>query len=300
MNITFLGLGRMGTGMATCLANSGEHMLTVWNRTSDKALPFAELGVRVAYDPIESVRDAELVITSLLDDQSIEALFNEQSAMLGAMRPGAIHLCVTTISPSCANRLQALHSEHGSRYISGPVVGRPDASAAGKLVQFLAGDESALTIASPVCSAFSKQVLLLPGPASVANSQKLCINFFVASLLEAMGECFTLGEKLGVPRKNLASFLDLCLPLPGLNVYVERIFKRQTNSDMGFTMTAGRKDLALMLEAAESVQCPLDIANVIASKMDTAIVQGMGHLDWSAIQEVTRQHAGLEAKHTSV
>ncbi|MDR2872465.1 MAG: NAD-binding protein, partial [Xanthomonadaceae bacterium] len=129
--------------------------------------------------------------------------------------------------------------------------------------------------------------------ASGANSQKLCINFFVASLIEAMGEYFTFGEKLGVPRENLAFFLGKVLPLPGIKVYVEKIFKRETNSGAGFTMTAGRKDLALMLDAAASVQCPIDIANVIANKMDAAIVQGMADLDWSATQEITRQRAGL-------
>lgn len=179
MNITFLGLGRMGTGMATRLATTGEHKLTVWNRSPDKALPFAELGARVATGPDEAVCDAELVITSLLDDKSVEALFNDQSAVLRAMRQEAIHLCVTTISPDCANRLQALHAAHDSRYVSGPVVGRPDASAAGKLVQFLAGDASAVMVAEPVCRAFAEHVIPLQGPASAANSQKLCINFWL-------------------------------------------------------------------------------------------------------------------------
>jgi 3-hydroxyisobutyrate dehydrogenase-like beta-hydroxyacid dehydrogenase len=293
MNIAFFGLGRMGAGMATRLAKAGKHKLAVWNRSPDKALPFAELGARVATDPVDAVRDADLVITSLLDDKSVEALFNDQSAVLRAMRPGAIHLCVTTISPDCANRLQALHAAHGSRYVSGPVVGRPDASAAGKLVQFLAGDASAVALVEPVCRSFAEQVMHLSGSASAANSQKLCINFFVASLIEVMGECFTLGEKLSVPRENLAFFPEKCLPLPGIKVYVDKIFKRETDSGTGFTMTAGRKDLALMLDAAASVQCPIDIANVIANKMDAAIAQDMAHLDWSAIQEITRQRAGL-------
>jgi len=293
MNIAFLGLGRMGAGMATRLAKTGEHKLVVWNRSPDKALPFAELGARVAADVVDAVCDAELVITSLLDDRSLETLFNDQSAALRAMRSEAIHLCVTTISPDCANGLQARHAAHGSRYVSGPVVGRPDASAAGKLVCILAGDASAVTVAEPVCRAFAEQVIHLPGPASAANSYKLCINFFGASLVEAIGECFTLGEKLGIPRENLAFFLGKILPSPVIKVYVDKIFKRETSSDAGFTMMAGRKDLALILDAAASVQCPVDIASVIANKMDAAIAQDMANLDWSAIQEITRQRAGL-------
>jgi len=293
MKIAFLGLGRMGAGMATRLAKAGEHTLVVWNRSPDKTRPFAALGATVATDPVEAVSGADIVMTSLLDDKSVEALFNSESAVLNAMGPDATHLCLTTISPVCADRLQALHAAHGSRYVSGPVVGRPEASAAGKLVQFLAGDASAVALVEPVCRAFAEQIMTLRGTASAANSQKLCINFFVASLIESMGECFTLGEKLGVPRENLAFFLSKCLPLPGVNVYVDKLFKRDTDSGTGFTMTAGRKDIALMQDAAQSVQCPLDIANVIADKMDAAIAQDMAHLDWSAIQEITRQRAGV-------
>jgi 3-hydroxyisobutyrate dehydrogenase-like beta-hydroxyacid dehydrogenase len=58
-------------------------------------------------------------------------------------------------------------------------------------------------------------------------------------------------------------------------------------------MTGARKDLALMLDAAASVQCPIDIANVIADKIDAALAQDMANFDWSAIQEITRQRAGL-------
>lgn len=293
MNIAFLGLGRMGAGMATCLAKAGDHALTVWNRSPEKAAPLAEIGAGVAADPVDAIRDADLVMTSLMDDKSIEALFHDQSAALTAMRPGAVHLCLTTISPDCANRLEALHAAHGSRYVSGPVVGRPDAAAAGKLIQFLAGDAEAAALVEPVCSAFAERVVRMSGPAGVANSQKLCINFFAAAIIEVVGECFTLGDKLGVPRENLAFFLKQSLPMPALKLYVERLFKRETDGSEGFSMTGGKKDLTLMLDAAASVDCPIDIANVIADKMDAAIAQGMGHLDWSATQEITRQRAGL-------
>ncbi len=129
MKIAFLGLGRMGSGMADRLAGAAEHKLTVWNRNPDKTRPFAQKGIAVATDPVAAVRDADLVVTSLLDDASLEAIFHAGSAALVAMKPRAIHLCVTTISAACANRLQTLHAESGTRYVSGPVLGRPDAAA---------------------------------------------------------------------------------------------------------------------------------------------------------------------------
>lgn len=295
MNIAFLGLGKMGAGMAFNLAKHNEHKLTVWNRSAEKAQVFAEMGATVASTPVDAVRNADVIITSLLDDKSIEALFYPGSPILTSLRPNAIHLCVTTVSPECADRLYTLHQEHGSRYVSAPVLGRPNVAKAGKLIQFLAGDESAIAEVQPVCQLFCDQIKVLHGvPASVANSQKLCLNFFGIATIEVMAECFTLGEKLGVPRENLAFFLDKALPAPALNVYVEKLFKLDTQSGTGFTMIGGRKDVGLMLQAAAKAHCPLDIAEVIANKMDSALAQNMHDLDWSAIQEMTRQRAGLE------
>ena len=57
---------------------------------------------------------------------------------------------MTTISAGCANRLQTLHAESGTRYVSGPVLGRPDAAASGELVEFLAGDASAVAEVAPI------------------------------------------------------------------------------------------------------------------------------------------------------
>ena len=90
-NVSFIGLGNMGSGMASNIVNS-EHNLTVWNRTVSKAAPLAELGARVASTLQEAAKDADVVITSLMDDQSILDNLSGASGLLGVMKPGAVHL----------------------------------------------------------------------------------------------------------------------------------------------------------------------------------------------------------------
>ena len=87
MKIAFLGLGRMGSGMADRLAGAAGRTLTVWNRNPDKARPFAQKGIAVAVDPVAAVSNADLVVTSLLDDASLEAIFHAGSPVLAAMKP---------------------------------------------------------------------------------------------------------------------------------------------------------------------------------------------------------------------
>jgi len=296
MKIAFLGLGRMGSAMASRLVEDKTLSLVVWNRSADKAKPLTDLGATAAADPAEAIAGAEIVMTSLLDDASIEALFHEGSPALAAMRLNAIHLGLTTISPDCGNRLQALHAAHGTRYVSGPVLGRPDAAAKGALVQFLAGDASALVEVEAATKAFAVRTVPLPGLAGAANSQKLCVNFFLACLLESMSECYTLGDALGVSREALAAFFAQSFAHPGLKGYAERMNARQGDSVDGFAMTAGLKDVRLIREAAAKVNCPVDVADLVAGKMEDAVARGMGGQDWSAVQEISRLRAGLPSQ----
>jgi 3-hydroxyisobutyrate dehydrogenase-like beta-hydroxyacid dehydrogenase len=289
MNIAFLGLGNMGAGMAHCLLKAG-HRLRVWNRSPDKALAFEAAGALACASPATAVQDTQLVISSLMDDASIRVLCD---GIIAKMTPNAIHLCVTTISPTCADWLAEEHRAHGTRYVSGPVVGRPDAAAAGTLLQFLSGDASAVAEVQPVCKAFANTLLPIPGPASVANRQKLCVNFFIIAQIEAMAECLTFAEKTGASPEIMTQFFDRCFAHPGLKGYAHRLLARNSDGTGGFSMRGGFKDVNLMLDAAKAADCPLDLATLIQEKMHECMERGLKDADWSAIQEVTRARAGL-------
>jgi 3-hydroxyisobutyrate dehydrogenase-like beta-hydroxyacid dehydrogenase len=177
--------------------------------------------------------------------------------------------------------------------VSGPVLGRPDAALAGQLVQFLAGDPAAVAEVEPICRSFAETIVPLGTRPSIANCQKLCMNFFIIAMIEAMAESYTLADSLGASRQVMATFFEHTFAQPGLKQYAGRLFARNTDGTDGFRMTAGRKDVGLIRSAAQAAHCPVEIADVIAEKMDQAIQQGMSGADWSAIQEISRRRAGL-------
>jgi 3-hydroxyisobutyrate dehydrogenase-like beta-hydroxyacid dehydrogenase len=292
MTIAFLGLGNMGSGMASRLVAAG-HPLIVWNRTEAKAEALVRMGARLAKAPEAAVAEADIVMTSLMDDASIRSMFDVSGKVFAALRPGATHLGLTTISPGCAEWLESTHKERGVFYVSGPVLGRPDAAEAGKLVEFLSGNREAIERLEPICRAFAERLIPIPGPVSTANKQKLCVNFFLASVIEAMSEGYTLADKLGASRQLMAGIFDQMFAQPGLKQYAARLFQRNTDGREGFAMTAGAKDIGLVLDAAREVGCPLELGEIIQVKMREALAQGMANMDWSAIQEISRRRAGL-------
>ena len=267
MKIAFLGLGNMGSGMASRLLAAG-YPLHVWNRSPEKAEALVPLGAKVAASPADAVAGADVVISSLMDDASVKSLFDPSGPVVAAIGAGAVHLCVMRrFLPAAPHWLEAMHQAHGSLYVSGPVIGRPDAAKAGSLTQLLAGDRAAIERVEPLCHAFAQRVIQMPGPASVANKQKLCINFFLISVIEAMAEGYTFADKIGASPQMLAVFFEQSFASPGLKQYASKMLARETDGQGGFAMTGGYKDVGLMLAEARSYAgCPLELGEIIAGK----------------------------------
>ncbi len=120
LSIACIGLGRMGAGIAKNVQASGCR-LVVYNRTVEKMQPFVAAGAIGAGTAREAASSADVVITSLMDDQSMFDTMLGDNGMLAGMRPGAIHISTSTISPGCSTRCADLHSGHGSHYLAAPV-----------------------------------------------------------------------------------------------------------------------------------------------------------------------------------
>lgn len=292
MKVTFLGLGSMGAAMAGRILQAG-HDLVVWNRTLEKAQALAAAGARTAASPAAAVRGAEVIVTSLMDDQSVLDVVRGSEGILDAFEPNAVHLCVTTISPECADQLGQLHEAHGSRFVSGPVAGRPDSAAAGQLLTFLAGDAMAIAVVKPVCEAYARKVFPLVGRPGLANLMKLCVNYMAVSIIELMGEIYAFGEKSGMDADVIREvFLD-AFAHPALRGYASKIKDGKFSSAGGFALKAGLKDVRLMLSASAQIGVGFEIAKVVERKMVDAVAQGLEQADWSSIAVITRQEAGL-------
>lgn len=292
MKVALLGLGNMGSGIASSLLDAGFD-LTVWNRTQAKMQSFVDRGATGVEAPGQAAVGADVVLTSLMDDRSILDVLEGENGILAGMKPGSVHVCVTTISPGFADELAEKHRAHGSHFVAAPVMGRPEAAAAGALMSFMAGDKDGLDTAMKVCKAFTQSAVPLGGTASVAAALKLCLNYSVISVIELMGEVYACAEKAGIDGELLAGLYESMFAHPVLKMYARKIRDREYE-DGGFHMTGGLKDVRLMREAAESCGARFDIAGIVEAKMTAALEQGMANKDWSAICEISRQQAGLE------
>jgi 3-hydroxyisobutyrate dehydrogenase-like beta-hydroxyacid dehydrogenase len=288
LSVACVGLGRMGSGIARNIQNAG-FQLTVYNRTTEKMKPLVEAGATAASTPREAAAFADIVVTNLMDDASVLGAVSGEHGILAGMRPDAIHIGTTTISPSLSTRLGALHAQQGSHYVAGPVAGRPDAAAAGKLFTFVAGKPDWLERSRPVMNAYANRIIPMGEDPAIAMSMKLVGNFMVASLIELIGEAYVFAECRGVDPSILTGMFKQYMPAAA--EYVDRICTRDFGR-AGFTLDGGTKDVTLILQAAAEVHAPLSYASVVRDKCLAAQARGLGNMDWSVMTETSRIDAG--------
>src|SRR5260370_24012536 len=130
--ISYLGLGTMGGGMASNLLKAG-YKLTVWNRSAEKCAPFARKGARVTESPADAVRDVDLVMYSLSNDQAIEDVVFGAKGILSGIKEGQTAIDMSTVLPATMLREEEAYAKRGVDFLDAPVFGSKNESADAKL-----------------------------------------------------------------------------------------------------------------------------------------------------------------------
>jgi 3-hydroxyisobutyrate dehydrogenase-like beta-hydroxyacid dehydrogenase len=290
MKVGFVGLGRMGAGMAANLVKAG-HEVTVYNRTPAKRQTLVQQGAHAAAQVADACR-GDAVVTMLSDDGALESVAFGDQGVIASLGRGAIHVCMSTISVALSERLAAAHANAGQRFVAAPVFGRPEAAAAAKLFIVAAGPPDGVNACSPLFEALGQKTFSVSDRPQDANLVKLSGNFLLASLIEAVGEAMALVGKAGIDRRQYLDLLTSTLfTAPVYKTYGELIAEEKFEP-AGFAAPLGHKDIRLTLAAAESLRVPMPLASLLRDRFLTLLAQGGEALDWAAIGQLAAKDAG--------
>jgi 3-hydroxyisobutyrate dehydrogenase-like beta-hydroxyacid dehydrogenase len=288
--IGFIGLGNMGLAIATNLRKAG-FGLRVYNRTAAKARPLLELGANLARSPAEVAEPGGIVTTMVSDDRALEEV-SVAGGLLDRLGNG-IHLSMSTVSPRTARRLADLHRERGGHYIASPVFGKPEVAARAELWVVTSGDAAARARVRPIQEAMSRRVFDFGNDPAAANVIKLAGNFLLGAAIEAMAEAFTLAQKHGVPRQQTHEFFSETL----FDCFVYRgygaLIASEQYQPVGAPPSLIRKDLGLVLEAADVELVPMPLAGLIHERLTAMVAKGREDVDWAGFAREVSESAGL-------
>ncbi len=294
-DVGFVGLGRMGGAMAVNLVAAG-HPVIAYVRDPDQARRLAALGLEVTAD-VADLFGCDVVVSMLPDDAAVGdvALGRADAGVRGlaqGLNPGAIHLCMSTISTAMAERLGAEHAQRGQGYVAAPVFGNPDAARQRLLYIIAAGDVGDIARCKPLFDSLGQQTLVVGHEPWHANLVKLLGNMMSATALEVMSEAVALLLKRGLDPKP---FMDI---MTGTmfggrvhKIYGEKIVDRAYAP--GFVLPLVLKDVRLALAEAEAAGAPMPSVNVVRDRLITGIARGYGGLDWTGLGLIAAEEAGI-------
>ena len=283
MNIGFLGLGIMGSGMAANLKKCG-HSLVLYNRTREKAGPLLSRGAVWAGSPPALAKQVEVVFTMLAHPDAVEEVALGKDGFLSHLPQGRMWVDCSTVNPSFSRKMAAEAQARGIRFLGAPVTGSKEQAAQAKLVFWLGGEAADLEACRPLLQCMGNRIVYCGGQ-GMGASLKMVMNQLLGTMMAAFAEGLVLGESLGLSRQVLfEALLNGPAAAPFLAVKRERIEK----DDFGaadFPLRWLQKDLHLASVSAYETGVSMPLTNVAKEIYRLAIREGDGDKDFSAIYD---------------
>ena len=291
--IAYLGLGTMGSGMASNLLKAG-YQLTVWNRSAEKCKPFARKGARVADTPADAPRDVDLVMYILSNDEAVEDVVLGANGILRGIQEGQIAIDMSTVLPETSLRELEAYAKRGVDFLDAPVFGSKHESAEAKLWIMAAGNKAIFEKVKPVLTKLGQTVHYF-GKNGNATAMKLVGNLIVALELEALSEGLVLARKAGLDLSTVMEVVkvaDFRSPLLASNG--QNILKRDFSTS--FALKLMLKDAGLIEKFAGSLRSPIPGLRVVEKNLKSAVALGFEKENASAVIKALEKEAGIEVK----
>jgi 3-hydroxyisobutyrate dehydrogenase len=266
--VAFIGLGRMGHGMAGRYLDSG-FAVAVWNRSEAKADDLIARGARWAISPAEAAAGADAIVTMVADDEASRAVWLGQDGAATTAKPGALAIECSTVSYQHALDLARDLRARGLVYIDSPVTGLPDAAAAGKLTLLVGAEPADLERARPFLAPLGNTIRHF-GPVGSGTVYKLINNLMGAVQIASLAEGLAIAEQAGLDMTLVAAAMATgAVASPQVIRHSKRMAARDF-SGATFTAALRHKDAAYAVALAESLLPDIPIGRAALQAYDKA------------------------------
>src|SRR5450631_3437596 len=286
--IAVLGTGIMGAPIARNLQKAG-FTVRAWNRSRDKATALESDGITVADTPADAVKDADFVLTMLIDGDAVEQTMVDGGG-LSAMRKEAIWLQCSTVGIDAIEHLDALAKQANVAFVDAPVTGTKKPAEDGTLTVLAAGNRKLETRCEPVFDAIGARTIWLD-EVGQASKLKLVVNSWVLAITAAIAEAIALAEGLGLdPQLFLDTVKGSATDNPFIHVKGQATINR--NFTAAFPTDGAYKDIGLILTAAHGAGISHDVMTAVQAKLARTVAQGHGDKDMAAMYHATANNVG--------
>jgi 3-hydroxyisobutyrate dehydrogenase-like beta-hydroxyacid dehydrogenase len=286
MRLAVLGMGRMGHALAERLLG-GDHEVTVWNRTPDKADDLVAKGAREAATAAAAANETEATFVSLADDAAVRSVVAGENGVAAGLGDGVL-IDASTVSPDTTAHLADVV---GGRLLASPILGSPTAVVSGEAAYLIGGPRELHDRLAPAYDVLADagRRFYVGNDATVATTLKLLSNYMLMSGIATLAETVATAQAVGLPDQLIRDFLgQLPLVAPALRNRLDDIVSG--DHDGWFTTTLGAKDVRLAEDLARSHGVLLPLADTVKRRFEEAAAQGWADADIGAVVELMRKH----------
>jgi 2-hydroxy-3-oxopropionate reductase len=278
--IAFIGLGIMGGPMACHLARAG-HTVIGYNRSVGKTAALVEAGGTAAASIEQAVKDADVVATMVPDSPDVRDVLMGDNGVFAHAQPGTLVIDFSTIRPDVTAELARLGAERGLHVIDAPVSGGEPGAKNATLSIMVGGSDEDFARAKPILDVVGKTIVHV-GPNGAGQTVKAANQLIVAGNIELLAEALTFVAAYGVDMPAAVEVLGG--GLAGSAVLDQKAPKMlRRDFDPGFRIALHHKDLGIVAAAAREAGVIVPLGAVVAQLMASAVANGEGALDHSAL-----------------
>jgi 3-hydroxyisobutyrate dehydrogenase-like beta-hydroxyacid dehydrogenase len=288
-NVAFIGLGRMGHGMAGRYLDAGFEV-AVWNRSKAKADDLVARGARWTNSPADAAFGADAIVTMVSDDEASSAVWLGKDGAIETVQAGTLAIECSTVSYQHALDMARDLRERGLVYVDCPVTGLPQAAAEGKLTLLVGADAAVLKRAEPFLKPISTTIRHF-GAVGTGTVYKLINNLMGAEQIAGLAEGLAIAEQAGLDMKLVADAMATgAVASPQVIRHSKRMVARDF-SGASFTSALRRKDVIYAVALAERLLAEVPLGRAAVKVYDKAAAYAPDDDEAKMIEIVSRPKA---------
>ena len=286
MKIAFIGTGLMGYPMASNLLKKKLN-LKVFSRTIDKAKPLEKLGAVISNSLGEAVKDTDIIITMLTDDEAVEKVLGDNE-FLNNLKPSSTVVDMSSIKPKIAIQFGKILEKKGINFLDAPVSGGTIGAEDGSLAIMVGGEQKTFDYAFDTLKIMGNPTLV--GPIGSGQVSKLANQIIVGVTIGAVAEAIMLCERAGVDANKFIKALSGGFADGKI---LQNHGKRMIDKDFSpkGKVSTHLKDMKNILECAGDFDTKLPISSLIKEMFNSLVERGNDNDDHSALyKEIENQN----------
>ena len=288
MKLGWVGVGKMGLPMAGHLLAAG-HAVAACDLVPHLVQAAVARGASAAPSPAVAAREAEVVFSSIPDDDALRAVALSETGVLAGARPGSVYVDTSTVSAAASAEVAAAAQAKRVHYLRVTVSGNNKMAESKALTVMASGERATYEKCRPLLALFGPQQYYV-GEAEQSRTLKLAVNLMVYATIAGLAEALAIGRRGGVEWNQMLDVIAAsAIGSPLVKAKTGALTARDFSAT--FTCLQARKDLGLIAGAAAASGVPAPVAEIAARLIEDCIANGSAEEDYAAMIKAVERSA---------